>query len=115
MNLGVEKIYMKNHYVLVPFKDFTDFMNYMRLSKSVYVRSMNKVMPCKFFLNWAWMKSKRFAQMFMDGEFYPVISRQEYMKQNIRHVLAQQAHNNWVEHQIRAKRRRGMRSRYRYI
>ncbi len=108
MNIGIEKIYMKNHYVLVPFKDFTDFMNYMRSSKSVYVRSMNKVMPCKFFLSWSWMKSKRFAQMFLDGEFAPVVSKKDYMRAKIRHVIVQ-AHNHWV------KRKKGIRPRFRYV
>lgn len=106
----MERIYSKNHYLLVPFNDFAKLMKYLHSNKSIFVRSMNKVMPCKFFTNWAWLKSKRFAEMFTNEEFIPVMSKEQFVRERMR--IAINVLNDWVYNQIIFKKKKTKRFGY---
>jgi hypothetical protein len=106
----MKRIYSKNHYVLVPFSDLAKLMKYLHSNKSIFVVSMNRVMPCKFFTNRAWLKSKRFADMFTNEEFIPVMSKEQFVRERMR--IAIKVHNDWVYNQIRFKKKKTKRFGY---
>lgn len=81
-------IYSKNHKVYRAFDDLTKLMNYLRTHKTIYVKAMNRVMPCKFFFNYAWLKSKKFADYFYNGEFCPCEKKEDISRKRIRNALS---------------------------
>lgn len=101
----VSFILRKNHFVFEPIKDLSKLIDYLRSSKSIYVRSFDRVMPCKFFLGRCWLKSKRFADMFVNEDFFPVILKTESSIKKINQLIRTAAHNDWVRKQIFLKRK----------
>ena len=81
------KPYSKNYIVGQPLDELGDLMVYLYKNPSVYYKPLNKVMPCKFFMNWAWMSKESFLKNLEDENFFRITKREDVMRSRIRNVL----------------------------
>lgn len=86
------------HLISNPYKNFVirsqmnqlgDVMVYLYNNPSVYFKPLNRVMPSKFFMNWAWMKNDTFLNHVESGNFSPVLKREDVMRQRIKNILSE--------------------------
>lgn len=79
---------MRNHKInTVPFKDFSELVNYLAVNRSIYFSAANKVMPCKFFLGWSWNNFSALLKHFEKGNFYSCVSYDQIMRREIQKAL----------------------------
>lgn len=78
----------KNYQIGTPMNDLGDVMAYLYKNPSVYFKPMNKVMPSKFFMNWAWMGKTAFLEHIEKSNFSPVKRREDVMRERIRKALS---------------------------
>lgn len=71
-----------------PMNELGEVMMYLYNNPSVYFKPMNKVMPSKFFMNWAWMSKTSFLEHIENENFSPVKKRENVMRERIRKSIS---------------------------
>lgn len=78
----------KNFVIGKSFKELGDVMYYLYNNPSIYFKPLNRVMPSKFFMNWAWMSNGKILSHIICGNFSPVKKRETLMRERIREILS---------------------------
>jgi hypothetical protein len=68
-------------------KSESELFGYLARNRVIYFVPLGKVMPCRFFLSWSWLSSKKFIQHAQNGNFRYCVKYEDISRDRIRKVL----------------------------